>query len=202
MSRTLFTSRAWGDLKDLTLRKSLREELSLDALVFMEQSHSDIVRVVDATSATQECDALVTTSKGVGLAAMAADCMPIVFTSPSVVGVAHVGRVGLVKEIAIKVVNQMRQLGSAEISATIGPSICWKCYEVSPEMYEEITTLIPATATSPESHVLNLQAGVRSQLESVGVSVFDLGICTLENPLYFSFRGGDQSARAAGIISL
>ena len=128
--------------------------------------------------------------------------MPLTFTSEGVVGIAHVGRVGLVKGIAPKTVETMLGLGAGKITAIIGPSICARCYEVSPEMYEEITALIPSTATSSELHSLDLQSGVKGQLESLGVAVKDVGICTLENSDYFSFRGGDLSARQAGIISL
>ena len=202
MSRTLFTSRDGGDLKDFARRESLRVDLSMGHLIFMHQTHSDLVLVVDGSEGEPQCDALVTRSKGVALAAMAADCMPVTFTSEGVVGIAHVGRVGLVKGIAPKTVETMLGLGAGKITAIIGPSICARCYEVSPDMYEEISTLIPSTATSSELHSLDLKSGVKSQLESLGVTVKDVGICTLENSDYFSFRGGDLSARQSGIISL
>ena len=202
MSRTLFTSRDGGDLKDFARRESLRVDLSMDQLIFMHQTHSDQVLVVDGSEGEPQCDALVTRSKGVALAAMAADCMPVTFTSEGVVGIAHVGRVGLVKGIAQRTVETMLGLGAGKITAIIGPSICARCYEVSPDMYEEISTLIPSTATSSELHSLDLKSGVKSQLESLGITVKDVGICTLENSDYFSFRGGDLSARQAGIISL
>lgn len=202
MSRTLFTSRDGGNLKDFQRRESLRNELSVSKLIFMHQTHSDVVLVADGTEDEPTCDALVTTHKGVALAAMAADCMPVTFSSDSVVGIAHVGRVGLVKEIAQKTVEAMVSLGAVKITATIGPSICGRCYEVSPEMYEEVTALIPASATTRERHALNLQAGVAAQLQPLGVEVRDLGICTLENSKYFSYRGGDLLERQAGIISL
>ena len=202
MSRTLFTSRDGGDLKDFARRESLRVDLSMEHLLFMHQTHSDTVLVVDGSEDEPKCDALVTTRKGVALAAMAADCMPVTFTSDQVVGIAHVGRVGLVKGIAQKTVEVMQGLGAGKISAQIGPSICAKCYEVSLEMYVEVTSAIPETATSPALHSLNLQSGVTAQLTALGVEVENVDICTLENPEYFSYRGGDLSSRQAGVISL
>jgi YfiH family protein len=202
MSRTLFTSRSGGDLKALSVREQLQSQLSFEHLIFMEQTHSDLVEIADGSLQIISADALVTTARGVALAAMAADCMPITFVSDSVVGVAHVGRVGLLKGIAGKTIERMRELGAQEISATIGPSICGNCYEVSPEMYEEVINLLPATRTDSLRHCLDLQSGVRSEFEALGVRVRNLKICTLENPYYFSYRGGDQSARQAGIVSL
>ena len=202
MSRTLFTSRGGGNLKELARRESLREVLSLDSLVFMNQTHSDVVLIADGSGSVYDCDALVTNKKGVGLAALAADCMPITFSSPTVVGVAHVGRVGLFKEIAPKTVAIMRELGAVEITATIGPSICARCYEVSPEMYQESIITLPATSTTDQLHALDLKAGVTFQLQAVWVEVSDVDICTKEDRNYFSFRNGDETARQAGIISL
>jgi hypothetical protein len=168
----------------------------------MNQTHSDVVEISDGSGSVYDCDALVTNKKGVGLAALAADCMPITFSSPSVVGVAHVGRVGLFKEIAPKTVAIMRELGAVEITATIGPSICGRCYEVSSEMYQESIITLPAAATSDQLHALDLKAGVTFQLQAIGVDVSDVDICTKEDRNYFSFRDGDESARQAGIISL
>ncbi len=165
MARTLFTARAGGDLKLLPNRELLRRQISLHSLHFMRQTHSDIVKVVDETGSDFDCDALVTRSPGVGLAALAADCMPITFAANNVVGVAHVGRVGLVNKISVKTVLAMRELGAGSITATIGPSICGRCYEVSIEMYGDVTAIAPASATSIEAHSLDLRAGVASQLE-------------------------------------
>ncbi len=201
MSRTLFTSRAGGDLKLAQNRESLRRNLSLASLHFMRQSHSNIVLLADVKGGEFECDALVTRSSGVGLAALAADCMPVTFSGEGVVGVAHIGRVGLVSGLAQEVVAVMRSQGAGGITATIGPSICFACYQVSGEMYKEITSQLPATATSNEERTLDLQSGVSAQLAALSIPVRDLGICTLESNRYFSYRGGDLQARQAGIIS-
>ena len=202
MSRTLFTSRAGGDLKLPLNRELLKRSLSLPTLHFMHQTHSDVVVVVAETGENFECDALVTATPGVGLAALAADCMPITFSSENVVGIAHVGRIGLGSEIASKTVMAMRELGARNILATIGPSICAACYEVSPEMYRDFIAQNPESSTSARRHTLNLQRGAQAQLEEIGVSVVDLELCTLESPRYFSYRRGGEKARQAGIISL
>lgn len=201
MSRTLFTSRFGGDLTVIAHREILMRTLSLSSLHFMRQTHSNIVQIVDESAADFSCDALVTTRKGVGLAALAADCMPITFVAVGVIGVAHVGRVGLIKGIVNSVVATMRELGAQGISATIGPSICGNCYEVSPEMYREVVLQIPETATTPWQHSLNLQGGASAQLEKLEVTVGNVEICTLERHSYFSYRGGDISARQVGMIS-
>jgi len=202
MSRTLFTSRLGGDLKLPAQREALRISLSLPVLHFMKQSHSDLVLVVDDAGGEFEADALITRTKGVGLAALAADCMPITFSAAGMVGVAHVGRVGFIKGIAAKTVMMMKEMGAREIEASIGPSICGSCYEIAPDMYKDVTSRFPASSTSDSLHALDLQRGVTFQLEAMDVKVRNLNLCTLENLDYFSFRRGAETARQAGLISL
>jgi len=201
MSRTLFTSRFGGDLTLASHREILKRNLSLSTLHFMRQTHSDIVQIVDESGENFPCDALVSRSTGVGLAALAADCMPITFTSAGVIAVAHVGRVGVINGIVKSVVTTMQGLGAQAISATIGPSICANCYAVSDEMYREVVSQIPETATTPGRRSLNLQGGVSAQLEKLEVTVHNLEICTLERHGYYSYRGGDATARQVGVIS-
>ena len=164
-----------------------------------------MIRAIDAEwflNVDRKWIELITSQKGVGIAALAADCMPITFSSAALVGVAHVGRLGLIKGLAAKTVLKMQELGATDIEAIIGPSICGKCYEVSPDMYRAVTNDLPATSTSERSHSLDLQRGVTFQLEELGVTVRNLEICTLENSDYFSFRGGSVNERQAGIIAL
>jgi len=189
-------------MKDLVIQAAVAQLISLPRVLFMKQTHSDVVAVVDENSVDVSADAMVTTVRGIGIAAMAADCLPITFDGGSVIGVAHAGRLGVGSQIALKTVMQMRELGAIEIKATIGPSICGNCYEVSPEMYQEFCLTNPDARTTDSLHALNLHAAVRAQLESVNVEVSDVGICTLENERYFSHRRGGEPEREAGIISL
>ena len=84
----------------------------------------------------------------------------------------------------------------------MGPSVCGECYEVSPEMYAEVIAQIPATATTAQKHALNLQQGLRFQLESLGVQVSEVARCTKEDSNYFSYRREQSTGRQIGVISL
>src|ERR1700693_399854 len=104
MARTLFTSRAAGDMKQFAQRELLRNLISLQSLHFMQQTNSDQVMGVEDAGGDFRCDALVTRVPGVGLAALGADCKPITFAADEVVAVAHVGRLGLVNKISINTI--------------------------------------------------------------------------------------------------
>lgn len=175
----------------------------------MKQTHSADVSVVDRSGASThivEADGIVTTNKDIALAVLVGDCIPLLLSSPTVVGAIHIGRKGMQLNIAREAVAVMRSLGASEIHGVLGPSICVKCYEVSLEMYEEVSSQIPASATDATSHHLNLQAGVISQLREVGVPAINLGICTRENEEYFSYRRSLEETkpqgRQIGVVSL
>ena len=202
MARTLFTSIASGDMKNLQRREELRALASLSDIAFMNQSHSNTVVEVSDASEVIDADALVTTSKGLGIAVIAADCLPILLSSPQAVAAVHAGRVGVGNGIIDRTVALMQSLGARGISATVGPSICADCYEVSPQMYQEFVLENPEASTSAQKHALDLKRSARAQLENLGVVTRDVDICTLENHDYFSFRRDRTPERLAGVIAL
>jgi polyphenol oxidase len=201
MARELFTGKSGNFFNNPS---ALAEINSLTSLAFMKQVHGDRVVQVDLNSASNptlpECDSLVTKEKGVGLVVTSADCLPVLFSSKTVVAATHAGRKGLVVNILSKTVATMQSLGATEIKAVIGPSICGKCYEVSPEMFQELGSVMPGIGNHP-GH-LDLKLAARLELESLGVEVRDVGICTKEDPEYFSFRRDATALRQYGVISL
>jgi len=184
-------------------RNALKDQLELDSLQFMEQSHSDVVRIVDSYNEIDiSADALVTQVPNLGLAVLVADCIPLLLSSPTCVAAVHVGRVGMTNGIIDNTVSTMESLGAKGISAWIGPSICGACYEVSPSMYDEVTACFPAAAASALAHSLDLPRGTIEILRERGIETQALGICTLEDSRYFSFRRDKTIGRQAGVISL
>jgi YfiH family protein len=172
---------------------------------FMNQVHGNDVVVIDQVLDHEPtCDALITTSAGVALAVMVADCIPLLLISEKVVAAVHVGRAGLVNRVAIKAVEQMRVLGASDIHAILGPSICGKCYEVPLGMQQEVVATHPASlSTSYQgTPALDLPAGLIAELIAQGLTYEASPICTQEDPLYFSHRRDNPTGRFAGVVSL
>jgi copper oxidase (laccase) domain-containing protein len=75
-------------------------------------------------------------------------------------------------------------------------------------MYEQVTQVVPSSATTKEMHALDLKAALMDQLASQSVAVKDMALCTLcsvnetRKSDYFSYRGGDEFARGSGVICL
>ena len=171
----------------------------------MNQVHGNDVVVVDhVLDQDPTCDALITTTKGISLAVMVADCIPLLLISQEVVAAVHVGRAGLVNRVAIKALHQMRSLGAIEVHAILGPSICGKCYEVPFDMQQEVIAEHPRafSTTRHGTPALDLPAGLIAELTSEGVSYEASVICTQEDPLYYSHRRDNPTGRFAGVVSL
>jgi len=172
---------------------------------FMNQVHGNDVVVIDQVLDHEPtCDALITTTAGVSLAVMVADCIPLLLISEKVVAAVHVGRAGLVNNVAIKTIEKMRALGAIDIHAILGPSICGKCYEVPLQMQQEVVATHPASlsTTSKGTPALDLPAGLIAELIAQGLTYEASPICTQEDPLYYSHRRDNPTGRFAGVVSL
>jgi YfiH family protein len=172
---------------------------------FMNQVHGDEIVIVDSvTSEIPTCDGLITTKPNLSLAVMVADCIPLLLISKEAVGAIHVGRAGLVNQIALKAIDRMRSVGSQEIHAILGPSICGQCYEVPFEMQQDVMQDHPrAFATTRKgTPALDLPQALIAELISAGVSFEASAICTFEDEMYFSHRRQNPTGRFAGVVSL
>ncbi|WP_206673676.1 peptidoglycan editing factor PgeF [Pseudactinotalea terrae] len=157
----------------------------------------------------RKADALLSTTPGVGIGVMVADCVPVLLADAraGVVATAHAGRGGLVGGVVPNVVAAMVAHGARvpSIRAAIGPSICGRCYEVPEQLRTEVETAVPGTAgeTSWGTPSIDIAAGVLSQLKAAGVQrISRVDDCTYEDERYFSYRRDGVTGRFAGVVAL
>jgi YfiH family protein len=191
-------------------RAALVDALGVEGLAFGKQVHGKGVRLIKGLSAKtsrglEDTDGLVTTTPGIGLVMMGADCLPVLLAADGVVGAAHVGRPGLAKGVLPAVVALMREQGADHISAVLGPGICGRCYEVPASMAGEVEKAAPGSRcqTRQGTPGVDLVAGSLVQLAREGVTATALHACTLEDPVrYFSYRRDGVTGRHAGVVWL
>jgi YfiH family protein len=177
-----------------------------DHLVLMAQVHSADVAVLRAPpSEPLRVDAMVTDVPGLALVAMGADCAPVMITDPGrgLLGVAHCGRLGLVRRVVEAVVAALRDLGAVEMVARVGPAICGRCYEVPTDLRAEVAAVAPdgVATTQWGTPGVDVGAGALGQLRSLGVAAERLGGCTYEDVEgCYSYRRDGVTGRHAGII--
>ncbi|MFJ3583944.1 peptidoglycan editing factor PgeF [Streptomyces sp. NPDC090127] len=189
-------------------------ELGLDPrqVVWMNQVHGPDVAVVDGPwggRPVPEVDAIVTTRRGLALAVLTADCVPVLLADPvaGVAAAAHAGRPGMIAGVVPAAVRAMIELGAepARITARTGPAVCGRCYEVPAAMRAEVAAVEPAAfaETSWGTPAVDVGAGVRAQLARLGVrDVEDAGVCTIESGDHFSYRRDRTTGRLAGYVWL
>jgi len=188
----------------LANRARLESDLGLP-IQFMNQVHGDVVATIGSEIvAAPTADALITQKAGIGLAVMVADCIPLLLSNARSVAAVHVGRKGLMNEVAMSAIQAMRSIDSSEITAVVGPSICGQCYEVSEDIYKEVSTRFPlaASTTSDGSFALNLSRALIEQLQKSDVRVVDEGRCTVEDSALYSYRRDGVTGRQVGVVWL
>lgn len=171
----------------------------------------EVTAVASLTPSVGEADALFTTSSGVALAVMVADCVPVLLADPvaRVVAVAHVGRAGLMAGVLESVLERMRQSGAvpAQTLAAIGPAIAGCSYEVPQSLQQTVVERFASTAatTSWGTPALDIPQGVqeilmKSQVAGIQMAPGD----TFVDKRWYSYRRaeGGVTGRFAGVIRL
>lgn len=188
-------------------RARTARELGIDPrrVVFMRQVHSAVAAYVTEPFGDDppELDAVCTDVPGLALAALAADCAPVLLADPDagIVGAAHSGRVGTLAGVVPALVKEMQARGASRIVAVIGPMACGGCYEVPEGMRAEAAEVLPETHATTRwgTPSLDLRAGIVAQLLRAGVTeIHHDDRCTIESRELFSHRRDGRTGRLAG----
>ena len=201
-------------------REAVRRLADLDAIVWQRGVHGAEVLVVDsphgqarrAGGGELDLDALISRTPGLGVSALAADCVPILLVaradglgalSATAVAAVHSGRVGTLRGVVPAAVATLRNLGYSYVRAAIGPSICGACYEVPQAMQDAAERELPGIASTTRwgSPGLDLPGIIARQLDDLDVQHHTLAHCTYENDDLFSHRREGVTGRIAGVIA-
>ena len=190
----------------------------IDSFVCANQTHSANVHKVtledrgkgaqSIENAIQNTDALFTYEPNILLCTFTADCVPVVFYNEQtgLVGVIHSGWQGTVKEITLKVMNQLIEEENnqpKDIKVFIGPALSQDKFEVDTDVYEKFSDLgyandfIYFNEATNKYHIDNQQT-VKKQWELMGVPSSNITIdptCTFKSEEGFSYRQDKKSGR-------
>lgn len=179
-------------------------------LAVMNAVHGAEVAVVDRAGEVDDVDALVTTEVGLGLVALAADCVPLALldVEAGVAAAVHCGWKGIGAGIVPATVTRMRSMGAACIEAVIGPHACAACYPVHRGRIDELEASVdPDVARAAclrigtQWHV-DVAGGVRAQLSGLGVRFGGVDRCTVEDAALFSYRRDQVTGRHGVLVAV
>lgn len=187
--------------------------LPVEALVFAAQVHGPAVAVVDAAVsgvAVSGVDGLVTTTPGLCLVVLAADCLPVLLADPAagVVAAAHAGRAGLAAGILQETIAAMVRLGAtaAGTTAVLGPAACGRCYELPTSLADQVGMAVPGSRSTTRQGTagVDLAQGAAGLLAAAGVArIRAVGGCTIEQPeTFFSYRRDGITGRHGALVQL
>ena len=98
--------------------RCLKSQLKISDIVFMQQSHSNIILEANKSKIMQKCDAIFTRNHEISCAVLTADCIPILITEKTgkFIGCIHAGWRGLQSGIIEKFFSENIQKYQSQIS--------------------------------------------------------------------------------------
>lgn len=203
------------DAKNLDdVNNAFKDVFTLKNLSKNKQIHSNIVNKVDKDNIGQiiDGDAIITNEKNVPLLILTADCVPVVLVDKvnKAVGLVHAGWRGTYGKICSETLQSMKEnynTNPEDVVAIIGPSIGKCCYEVSYDLVEKFSALLPNADEKiyeirDEKYYLDLWEINTQILKEFGVlksNIINMNICTSCNcNRFFSYRKHDKTTKRIG----
>jgi YfiH family protein len=212
--RAFTTTRAAGSLglgADEPVRtvmarwERLRAELAQSGprLATAHQVHGD--RVITHGTAWEgwlrcgDGDGHLALERGTAMAVTIADCVPVFIAHASgAIALLHSGWRGTAARIVERAIDMFESRGipTVELTVHLGPAICGRCYEVSPDVYERVTG-----RAVDRAEPVDLRTVIADHARLRGVRrITTSERCTrCDNAHFFSHRAGD-AGRQLGVM--
>jgi YfiH family protein len=147
----------------------------------------------------EEGDGHLSMMRGTALAVTVADCVPVFLSHASgAIALLHSGWRGTAARIVEHAIRALEQHGvpAAELRAHTGPAICGNCYEVSADVYRQLTGRGVDAPTT-----VDLRALIADHARAMGVrQITTSPSCTrCDNDRFYSHRAGD-AGRQLGVM--
>lgn len=184
-------------------RDRIRRWLGADAIQNCWQTHSSTVHFINGPLTERpKGDGLVTKTPGLALAALAADCVPVLWEDleAGVIGACHAGWRGAVGGILEATHSVMVQHGASDIRAAIGPCIGPQSFEVQSDFEVAVLEQDPEATDyfiRTEKLYFDLPRYVARRLSKLGVATDTANIDTYTQPeTLFSYRYSCHNGQA------
>ncbi|MBG0843956.1 peptidoglycan editing factor PgeF [Pseudomonas chengduensis] len=176
---------------------------------WLRQVHGIVVAEADP-AVVIEADGNWTSAPGIACTAMTADCLPALFCdrAGTRVAAAHAGWRGLAGGV-LEAAVQALSVAPQELLVWLGPAIGPAAFEVGAEVREAFVQqhAEAASAFLPSANAGKFMADIyqlaRIRLAAIGVTaVSGGGLCTYNDPRFYSYRRSARTGRFASLIWL
>ena len=168
-------------------------------LILMNQTHS--AKVIEVTKNNYKkkinSDAMITKVKGLAIAVVTADCVPIIIydLKNEIIGCIHAGWKGTFSGIIKNTVNKIKKINNNNmIFASIGPCIGRRSYEVDVNFYQKFLKKTKQNKKyfsdkSKNKKLFNLRKFVADKLIDLQVKIDHVNHDTFKEKMnFFSYR--------------
>ena len=139
--------------------------------------------------------------RGTAMAVSIADCVPVFIAHPSgAAALLHSGWRGTAGRIVERAVDvfEGRGIPASELVVHLGPAICGDCYEVSPDVFEQLTSRRIDRPTTVDLRTLIADHARLRGVRRISISAS----CTrCNNDQFYSHRAGDAERQLAVLIA-
>ena len=148
-----------------------------------------------------QADGHLVVARGTAMAVTIADCVPVFIAHPSgAVAILHSGWRGTAARIVEQGIAALAHRGfpPRELRMHLGPAICGACYEVSADVFHQLTGERVSAPTTVDLRALVAEHARASGVRHVTISPS----CTRHrNERFFSHRAGDKGRQVAVILA-
>ncbi|HEY7563391.1 MAG TPA: polyphenol oxidase family protein [Acidimicrobiia bacterium] len=196
-SAAAFTEASDGDMRgDPAARRAVSAVLSIPAAwATLTQVHGKRVVEAHGPGDLGAADAVFTSTPGIPIAILTADCAGVVLFGGDAVGVAHAGWRGAAASVVKELRRAMESAGHSITAAAIGPTIGPCCFEVGPEVATQFPGATKATTWGTAS--VDLVAAIAEELADI--ECWSQGSCTRHEDGWFSHRRDGTEQRLATV---
>lgn len=197
--------------EDMSYNREIIEDFLGQKLASNHPVHGcDIAEVLADKYFYEDVDGLVL-KKGMAGNLNFGDCVPLVLYAEGVGIISHAGWRGTAKCMAKVSVERLVKETNCEIKnikVIIGPSICFRCYEVGKEVYDELFRTVKNTdgifKIVDGKYFVDLKGINKRQLEEIGVEMIDVcPLCTnCGEKLFYSFRYEKTGYRHSAVVKV
>ena len=181
----------------------LRNQLNINHIVFMNQTHSNLVSNVSTNSKYADSDAIFSNDKHIACAVLTADCIPILITNKagSIIGCIHAGWRGLRHNIIENFFNELSNIKKEDIMVLLGPCISQNNYEVDEDVLNQFSKYSKRfEKVKNGKYKMNLRYIAYDILSEIGITDVTISkSCTFDENFY-SYRKDGITGRFISLI--
>ena len=174
-------------------KSETRKTTNITEVASMNQTHSNIVLEIEK-SGVYDADALITTKKNLLLVVSTADCMPVVISDCTRVGIIHIGWKGIENKIFF---NAIENFDINKLKVSIGPHAKACCYEIQDDLSHKFPDY---TVEREEKKFLNLSEDIILFCQKNNIDVEIANECTIGDMMFYSYRRDKTSLRQESTI--